>query len=581
MTWLKRYAFLLFIILYLTVHLLIINDYGLTWDFHHHFFAGLHRLGIPITQDLAGNSLPYSEPDPRGTFDLPFGPIMSISPIFTFQLFYRTLDLLPFDSAYNLSIVLWGVAGVAILYGFLSQAINARVALIASIFLALTPRYFGDIHNNMKDVPMAVMEAVNIWALWRLVTYRRMRDLTVAVLAFAIAFNVKVNSIFIPVIFAVWLLLQTIKHGNVHLSKHYFLFSVYFFLAPLAAFLLWSLFFPNPLQTLLYIPAFFRDNTQNIEVPYFGAWYCSAKNVPWHYPFVYLGITTPLPVLLSFMVGVGFSLYTIVRRLFMVHSYQIGVHSSLRSDRSSWFVVKRPFPSALSMNHLAMNYELSTMLLLWFFIPLSRYLLPSMGVIDGIRHFEEVLFPLCAIAALGTFQIFSFARRGLAKLVFYIALLFSVFFLLFTLYSYHPYQITYFNQLVGGARGAIGKFDLDYWGTSQKEAVQWVNAHAPQNSKVHIVMMADVAGRYVRPDLLPNLNRFGYDDSDFVVFLNRQSFLYRFFYAYEYLLHHRPVYTVSAAGAPLTWVFDNRTDNTTERQTPYWTGVDPCIRKYW
>jgi hypothetical protein len=108
-----------------------------------------------------------------------------------------------------------------------------------------------------------------------------------------------------------------------------------------------------------------------------------------------------------------------------------------------------------------------------------------------------------------------------------------------------------------------------------------VNTHAPTNAKVYIVMAPDVAATYLRPDLLPNLNKFGYDASDFVIFLNRQSFYYRFYYAYEYLLRHKPVYTVSTEHTPLTWIFDNRTDNKTPRQTPWWQSEDPCILNYW
>ena len=77
------------------------------------------------------------------------------------------------------------------------------------------------------------------------------------------------------------------------------------------------------------------------------------------------------------------------------------------------------------------------------------------------------------------------------------------------------------------------------------------------------------------------LNKFGYDESDFVIFLNRQSFFYRFFYSYEYLLVHKPVHTIEAQGTPLTWIFDNRTDNVIQKQSPWWQEEDPCIIKYW
>lgn len=513
----------LLICAFLILHLFIINDYGLTWDFHHHFFAGMHLLGIPTSIDTAANTLPYTVPDPRGTYNLPFGPIMSILPVISWIALYKQLSLLSFDNAYNIISIFWGVAGIGFLYYFLKESVSARVALLAALLLGLTPRYFGDLHNNMKDIPQTAVFILNMWILWRLSAYKKPRDLIFSILAFVLAFNIKVNSIFIPIIFGVWLVTNNIKK----ISKIEWL---YFLIAPILAFLFWSLFWKDPIGQLLYIPQFFRDNTINIEVLLSGKWYCSGINVPWYYPLWYLAITTPLPILLFFLIG----LIRLIR-----HIRPIGM-----------------------------------LLLLWFFLPLARYIFPQMGVIDGVRHFEEVLPALAAIAAIGLDQI---RPIRLMRLICLICLIF----LLFINYASHPYQITYFNELVGGAKGAFGNYDLDYWGTSQKAAVKWINAHAPRNAKIYIMMAADVAGRYLRPDLLPNLNKHSYEDSDYLVLLNRQSFLYRFFYAYDFLLTHKPTHAISIQGIPLTWIFDNRTANKTPRQTPWWKGIDPCIIPYW
>ena len=67
--------------------------------------------------------------------------------------------------------------------------------------------------------------------------------------------------------------------------------------------------------------------------------------------------------------------------------------------------------------------------------------------------------------------------------------------LIYPIIAYHPYQLSYFNELVGGIRGALGKYDMDYWAVSQKQAVEWVNANAPKDAYINIVMSADTAGR--------------------------------------------------------------------------------------
>jgi len=38
----------------------------------------------------------------------------------------------------------------------------------------------------------------------------------------------------------------------------------------------------------------------------------------------------------------------------------------------------------------------------------------------------------------------------------------------------HPYQYVYFNALVGGHRGAQGRYETDYWCVSEREAYRWL-----------------------------------------------------------------------------------------------------------
>lgn len=537
MKYIKNHLELFLILGFLTIHLLIMHSYGFTWDFHFHFFGGGHLLGYNW-QQLEPRALPYVEPDPRRAWSLPYGAIMSIPPVASFIIFHKLLNILPSDSAYHLPIVLWGTFGVVITYFFLKEATSKRIAIIAAIFLALTPRYFGDMHNNMKDIPSAVVFTLNMWLLWRLATRKRLIDVVLAVLAFAVAFNVKINSVFIPIVFITWLFFIKIKKQPI---VNYKLQLVYLLLAPLAAFLLWSVFWPNPLFQLEHAYRTFGIGTNNIEVILNGAWYCSGSTVPWYYPLWYLGITTPLPILL--------------------------------------FCILRLIHIAKSILQKAAK-PIDLLLVCWLFVPLTRYLLPQVGVIDGVRHFEEALIPIATLAALSFYDLAKMLHHKQKSMS--VALVVGVIcWLLWNIVSFHPYQITYFNELVGGIRGAYSRYDLDYWGTSQKEAVLWVNEHAPNNAKVHIVMAANVAGMYLRPDLLTNLNKFSYDESDFVIFLNRQSFFYRFFYAYEYLLVHKPTHTITTHGVPLTWIFDNRTANMIPRQSPWWKDEDPCIIKYW
>ena len=47
----------------------------------------------------------------------------------------------------------------------------------------------------------------------------------------------------------------------------------------------------------------------------------------------------------------------------------------------------------------------------------------------------------------------------------------------------HPYEYTYFNRLAGGVAGAHGRYMLDYWGLSFKQASQGLPPSSPSGTK--------------------------------------------------------------------------------------------------
>ena len=538
--------------LLLVFHLSIQNAYSINWDFAHIFFGGLYHLRHPVTEEMWKN-LPFMEPDPRGMALTPFGPFQTSLPVATYVLFYEKLKWLAFDSAYNIPAVVGGVVGILALYLFLLETTGPLVAMAGFLFLALFPRHFGDLHTNVKDVPTAALYAISIWLFWRLANKRRLRDILLAAAAFAVTFNYKVNAIFIPVIVGLWtatlLFTKARKHLGLPIGKlnvdAFVPFVGYALLAPIFAFIIWGIFWPDPLLHLLYLWRFFQYNTINLEVLFNGQWYCSGVNVPWWYPYGYLAIVTPIPILLFAIVG-----------------FLIALRRMTKFDPLAW------------------------LLIFWFFVPIVRYMSPKIGVIDGIRHFQEVEYPLVAYAAIGAVGMGAWFLKlrnvplRIRKITLGIVVVLTLGCLTGNIIRFHPYQLSYFNELVGGLRGAMGKYDIDYWGISQKRAAAWLNENAPADSIVHIVMTGDTAGKYLRPDLRARLNTRDYDSSDFVVVLNRQSFFYRYFWVIEYMLRRKTAFVVENQGVPMTWIYDNRL-GVFPRGQEWWHGDSPCIQHYW
>ena len=92
----------------------------------------------------------------------------------------------------------------------------------------------------------------------------------------------------------------------------------------------------------------------------------------------------------------------------------------------------------------------------------------------------------------------------------------------------HPYQYIYYNELIGGVGGAFRKFDLDYSGTSFKEALRFINRNSEPNTDTFVIVgPRHLASVYARASLKNNIlglyDNINSDSSEYyyVLFLTR------------------------------------------------------------
>lgn len=518
-------------LIYLIIHLAVINDYGLSWDFHYVLYEGLYHLGLPVPSPNSPPPVPFTPPDPRLTLEDPFGPVLTIIPAFFYNLLYARWHILPADASYNLPTIIFGSFGVGLLFMFIYESLGLGEALFSSVFLALLPIYFGYLHTDMKDIPNAFFFSLCLYLFWRLTKKGTIGRLIAATAAFGIAFNMKINSAFAPVVNFLWYVLTYPR--DIFKRAKIVIWS-YFFLSPVAAILIWWPFWRNPLGKLMELPYYFSHNTLNMPVFFLGNIYHSGVNIPWYYPYIYIFISTPLPILAAFIIG-----------------------------------------AMISIGNLRKN-KIYLLLILWFWVPIWRFFIPSVAAIDGIRHFLEIVYPISAIAGVGAVWIYEKIRillrfprsfslspksfyRGSLGMPWLPALIFGLVFILPLVYNivhFHPYETSYFNIIAGGIRGANGRFDINFWGEPQKKVMLWLNRNAGKGVIVNVVMAQASAGVYLREDLLKNLNTKSIWESDYVVILNRQSFSTDDIanYLRQKIAEKKIVYEISIDGVPLVWV---------------------------
>jgi hypothetical protein len=138
--------------------------------------------------------------------------------------------------------------------------------------------------------------------------------------------------------------------------------------------------------------------------------------------------------------------------------------------------------------------ELIALTIVWFFIPLLGFILTHSPLYDNFRQIFFILPPIFILAGV----IFEKIKNVNWQIAWMTACLLPG---LIGISQLHPYEYVYYNQFVGGLGGAFRKYELDYWGTSYREAAELINLMAPENATVWVDGPAHIFELYARADL--------------------------------------------------------------------------------
>lgn len=155
---------------------------------------------------------------------------------------------------------------------------------------------------------------------------------------------------------------------------------------------------------------------------------------------------------------------------------------------------------------------LAVVLALWFGLPFLTQIGLRGSLHGNMRHMLFMTVPLLMLAGLGAqVAIGRLRTRWIQRLAILLALVPGI----YEIVRFHPYEYIYYNQLVGGAQGAEGRYELDYWCSSYRDLMGWLNLHSPENAQIAAWGPVDMAAGFARPDLTVERWVPGSGDSDF------------------------------------------------------------------
>ena len=333
--------------------------------------------------------------------------------------FRRILDPL---AAYRMAIILTYSGLVAMVGMVTARGTRSWLAgLVAGGATLSVPALFAYGHFANTDLFLAAFWFGAVSALYMYTETERRGWLITAGLLFGAACSTKFTGVLLLPVFVLWLVLRGRRELKPILVVAGIAAAVFLATNPVT----WV----DPVGGIWdYVKAgMFRSISVHIPTVYFGEIYNFRG--PWHFAFVWTAIVIPIPLLIA--AGLGLS------------------------NRKSGGLL------ALVLVNLGVLFGVT--------------LLPATPLHDGIRLFLAVFPFVCLLAGLGASRAFDLlAQRGpewlsrrpdiLAAGVVLIVLGFPV---ARTIQS-HPFQLSYFNALVGGVRGAESR-GLEI--TTQKEVL--------------------------------------------------------------------------------------------------------------
>jgi len=499
---------------------LTIADYGICWDERFYYWAGLANAAWLRHPSLANVDAAFS-------FALhqhpPLAPLLGGVARY---LLHKRLGLMGPLTAFRWRNLVFALALFYSLFCFVRDAWGWKVGLLSSLFVLVLPRLFVESHLATVDYAVAAMSVAVAWAFWRGLANTRWMAFAAGLMGLALL--TKINAVFLHALILCWFVARfrqrlfapgaEARIGGRREREALLLRLVMLAAIPWVVFVLgWPWLWVDPVRR---IPKYFITHLAHRPVPvhYLGQTYIEP---PWHYPFVLTVVTIPLLLLLCLAVAL---------------------------------VRLRRLPNCSAAVFLLAN-ALAPLAVIAFLTP-CKY--------DGVRLFLAAFPFLGALAALGAAELFRLARRIRVHVLF--AVLFVLLFIVSvwrSVVAYHPYQLAYYNELVGGAKGAAARgFEADYWGSSFRGLLPWLRTHP--GARLHVPAGDEVLKFYAELGILAPPTLTLREQADYLVLLSRQGWWDG--ECWHYAREKKPIVAVSVAGATLAAIYE--LDNPGRRRVP-------------
>jgi hypothetical protein len=438
---LARKIFLGLAAISLVVMVYLSKDYGITGDENYHRVYGHHVLDFYTSMGKDTTAItPYGDPDSLMRY---YGGFYDGTASFLALKVFKNSDEWRVRHAWNATLGWGGMVAVGLI---VAEIAGWQAALIAFLFMVLSPRFFGESMNNPKDIPMAtgyMLSYLFIIRFLKNIDNPSWKNAIGLGLSIGMTMGIRIGGLLlIPYFLLFYGLYFVYNYGfattlSVDGFKKYVVPTLkYAVVAVIISYFFSLLFWPfglvkpftNPFVTLEYMSKF----PVTIRILFEGE-SISSTEVPWYYIPKWFLISTPL-----------FGLIGLAASFFIWGHYK-------KSNRL-----------------LLIGFIYFTLV-----FPVAYVVYKKSALYDTMRHFFFVYPSIIILAALA-FDYFINKFQKSAKYIIAGVLLVLLLLPGRFMFANHPNEYVYFNELVGGAEGAYGNYEMDYYMNSVHVCNEWI-----------------------------------------------------------------------------------------------------------
>jgi hypothetical protein len=332
------------------------------------------------------------------------------------------------------------------LLGVLFTALTAKLftkswwaASIALAIMIATPSFTGFSYSLSKDIPLATGFIVALFAVYyiflNITKPLNKKVLTLLALGICIAIGNRVGGVLIYAYTGLFLIMAVYRNRKIMTGKDIRSKALWVIGTILIGHIAGMAFWPYGLVA----PVDHFKETMDILSKYplkmttmFEGENMDINNPLWYFIPKYVLITTPL----IFIIGLILSLFVTFYKVVPKKEYLV-----------IFFVLL--FPGVFPV--LYVIYKKAVVMQCW-------------------RHFLFIFPTLVVLASIGWYYLLNDRRRIYAGIVFVLLFFKPVIWM----FNNHPYEYTYFNELVGGPKGANNNYELDNYCFGVKNCFKWI-----------------------------------------------------------------------------------------------------------